>query len=868
MVTATAIMMRATLLAVVATGLCTTTADAQDAQCDVCGTASGQGKAALKTLTFEWTFNTGADNTGSVQFSTADGSLGITPSSVLAQASTVTVTVPASDSNTRARRKSGKIGFGGTKFGANTAFVVDGESVTLHTSCSQPFFLGTTVVQFAAGKLTLVGFGSVDSDGAARSDADCGPQVSTTPTTTTPCTAGAEAVKATKALCNACPEGGSNDITMLRFQINAGAVALDNSQMSASTVSGTPMPTAPEIEPAAGATSNCGLMGDLPTIVGRGVKPPTALPYTGLNFDSLGDLTQCEPYAASLVCSDVNTGQEYETISLTYSGISELGENRVNNVDQNGLISTVDFSGHESTSPLIRDGGVVIIHNNGGSIGGSLTCTVRSPTRICFGYDLAQNPYKFTMGLPGCADDIDYANSNLFPDTNGCMCQDGAAGLMSSTSPNQVFSQTITLDASCGAGEALTIGDKFGMFELVGFKDSSGRTDVQCGTCLDDPRANEICVGPRFDGNFKSMQTICDNESPNELSIQTECTDSTECPTPAPNLPENCDICTGDGQGKASLTSLSFVWTANTPGAATTITANGQDVLPSATVADGGSFTIGTGSVAGTGLRRSRRAKGGKNTGTGKVAKASSKSGSSKGSRNPKGSKKGRAGGGGIGTNTLITVGGDSATLHTSCSKPIFVGLTVAFPSGTIQLVDFVADGQNVSSCTSAPAPAPAPAPRRRRAGIEGKCTCGPNNPSFALDNNQFKYCSHFWHTCAVTQWYKEYPELQSSVGISIEEAFTALGVNVNQVDCNISVSDNIGGFTSILEKECYNDFAFNKHAAIHSDAFKSGRLLVGNSAAVHLVTRVPHRVRLRTCGSKATVGCLWLHTHSGLCMV
>ena len=372
-----------------AAGLCTTTADAQ---CNVCGTASGQGKAALTTLTFEWAFNAGADKTSSVQVSTADGSLSITPpSGVLTEASTVTVSVlvsvPASDRNTRARRKSGKTGFGGTKFGANTAFVVDGESVTLHTSCSQPFFLGTTVVQFATGRLTLVGFGSVDVDGTARSDADCGPQANLTTApaaTTTPCTSGDEAAKATKSLCNACLEGGGNAITMLRFQITAGAVALANSQMNASTVSGVPMPTAPAAEPTNAATTTCGLTGNLTEIVERGVTPPFTIPFAGQNFATLGDLTQCEPYAASLVCSDVNTGQEYETISLTYADISELGENRVNNVDQNGLTSTVDFSGHNSTSPLIRDGGLVIIHNNGNSIGGSLTCTAALNLNISY----------------------------------------------------------------------------------------------------------------------------------------------------------------------------------------------------------------------------------------------------------------------------------------------------------------------------------------------------------------------------------------------------------------------------------------------------------------------------------------------------
>lgn len=225
----------------------------------------------------------------------------------------------------------------------------------------------------------------------------------------------------------------------------------------------------------------------------------------------------------------------------------------------------------------------------------------------------------------------------------------------------------------------------------------------------------------------------------------------------------------GDGGGKASLSALTFVWSANTAGAAAAVSAGSLGVAPSSTVPDGGAFTIGNAAAAAaaqpktnssSGHGRRRRAKGhavhngrgtehrakGKgskhgSTGMGKVGKVGG-AGPSKG----KGGRGGR--GGGIGVNTAITVNGETTTLHTSCSQPIYTGLTLPYATGTLTLVDFVADGLTAAtSCSRRRA-------RRQVAGTTGGCSCGPKSPNFALDNNVFKYCSHFWHSCAVSQWY------------------------------------------------------------------------------------------------------------------
>ena len=72
-----------------------------------------------------------------------------------------------------AKAKGGKSGSHGNQFGANTDFVVNGQVVTLHTSCSQGFYTGLTTMQFAQGELVLVGFVAADEDGNLRSDFDC-----------------------------------------------------------------------------------------------------------------------------------------------------------------------------------------------------------------------------------------------------------------------------------------------------------------------------------------------------------------------------------------------------------------------------------------------------------------------------------------------------------------------------------------------------------------------------------------------------------------------------------------------------------------------------------------------------------------------
>lgn len=106
------------------------------------------------------------------------------------------------------------------------------------------------------------------------------------------------------------------------------------------------------------------------------MAPPCVQPYAERNFTSLGDISQCEPYAASLVCSNADTGEVYKTISLTYNSLSVLGENQLSVVVAGGQTKSVDFQKHNSTSPYIRDQNLVIIHNDGSSIGSRMTCTV------------------------------------------------------------------------------------------------------------------------------------------------------------------------------------------------------------------------------------------------------------------------------------------------------------------------------------------------------------------------------------------------------------------------------------------------------------------------------------------------------------
>lgn len=61
--------------------------------------------------------------------------------------------------------------------------------------------------------------------------------------------------------------------------------------------------------------------------------------------------------------------------------------------------NVVEFGAHASDQLLVRDGAQIIIHNNGASMSGSMACTIRSPKRVCFGYNFELDPdFRFTVG--------------------------------------------------------------------------------------------------------------------------------------------------------------------------------------------------------------------------------------------------------------------------------------------------------------------------------------------------------------------------------------------------------------------------------------------------------------------------------------
>lgn len=70
-----------------------------------------------------------------------------------------------SGSSASGSSSSSGMGMGSTGFPTNTEFNINGQTLELHTSCSRPLGVGTTV-----GQLTLVAFVT-----SARSSAACGP---------------------------------------------------------------------------------------------------------------------------------------------------------------------------------------------------------------------------------------------------------------------------------------------------------------------------------------------------------------------------------------------------------------------------------------------------------------------------------------------------------------------------------------------------------------------------------------------------------------------------------------------------------------------------------------------------------------------
>jgi hypothetical protein len=143
--------------------------------CDLCvsdgsssssGSSMGMGnKAKLQALTFLWT--------------PADGTTALSASNFAAESSITSFQAFASGEQTIIVTAGTSAG---TDFSANTDLTALGDRQTLHTSCSQPIFLGL-VVRFAGGTLAISGF---QSD-VPRTESDC-PAPPSTPPPTAPTT--------------------------------------------------------------------------------------------------------------------------------------------------------------------------------------------------------------------------------------------------------------------------------------------------------------------------------------------------------------------------------------------------------------------------------------------------------------------------------------------------------------------------------------------------------------------------------------------------------------------------------------------------------------------------------------------------------
>lgn len=116
--------------------------------CLICGDRSSGSKDSLTSIVFLWTeYNNQAIN------------IEVPGQVVTVVGDTVTVTSAS-----------------GGKFGANTEFIINGESAVLHTSCSQPIYVGLNL-RFLTGVLTLVEFGTVNGRSASGSCSEQPPYV-------------------------------------------------------------------------------------------------------------------------------------------------------------------------------------------------------------------------------------------------------------------------------------------------------------------------------------------------------------------------------------------------------------------------------------------------------------------------------------------------------------------------------------------------------------------------------------------------------------------------------------------------------------------------------------------------------------------
>ena len=124
-----------------------TECEALPQDCLICGGQSGS-KDALQSIVFTWT-----------EYNNQAIDIEVPGQNVLVLGDTVTVTSAS-----------------GGRFGANTEFIISGESTVLHTSCSQPIYVGLNL-RFLTGVLTLIDFTTANGRSVTQSCSDQPPYV-------------------------------------------------------------------------------------------------------------------------------------------------------------------------------------------------------------------------------------------------------------------------------------------------------------------------------------------------------------------------------------------------------------------------------------------------------------------------------------------------------------------------------------------------------------------------------------------------------------------------------------------------------------------------------------------------------------------
>eukprot|EP00040_Diaphanoeca_grandis_P036891 m.237562 g.237562 ORF g.237562 m.237562 type:complete len:2040 (-) comp33710_c1_seq2:30-6149(-) len=210
--------------------------------CPICSSAYGAQKAKISSLTFRYdgSFATTIAVTDIGQYNAQPGG---------------TFTITSS-----------------TKLPTNTVFRINGQSTTLHTSCSQPLSVGMSI----GGVLTIVGFVTDISDSATSCPAPectipdvCGIEAPTVPPTTPPPTA------CTPNPLDACPYNAKP--TSLSFKYIVGSTHVTNAQGGEATVSG------------GGITGSASFLCSGTTLISNPIAPGgsfTIMPAYGGNFDA------------------------------------------------------------------------------------------------------------------------------------------------------------------------------------------------------------------------------------------------------------------------------------------------------------------------------------------------------------------------------------------------------------------------------------------------------------------------------------------------------------------------------------------------------------------------------------------------------